>query len=86
MVEPSPQGIFEDDGFKIQVTVSDPVQKESTINKFVIYNVKGEDKDGAFDVFRRYSDFHSLQLNLHSRWPGVFVPPIPPKKATGNLE
>lgn len=39
-----------------------------------------------FEVFRRYSEFVSLRTSIQNRFPGVFVPAIPPKKATGNLE
>lgn len=39
-----------------------------------------------FEVFRRYSDFYCLRTSIQNRFPGVFVPAIPPKKVTGNLE
>ena len=35
---------------------------------------------------RRYSDFYSLYEKLIQRWPGIYVPRIPPKKITGNLD
>jgi sorting nexin-1/2 len=35
---------------------------------------------------RRYNEFHSLRSLLCSRWPGLFVPSIPPKKAVGNKD
>lgn len=55
-------------------------------SKYVLYTVKGEDKDGNFEVYRRFSDFLVLRDSLFKRWPGVFLPAIPPKKAVGNLE
>lgn len=50
----------------------------------VSYTVTGEDKDGPFEGPRRYKDFHSLRQALVTRWPGVFVPPVPPKQSVGN--
>jgi hypothetical protein len=35
---------------------------------------------------RRYNEFFALRQVLCSRWPGLFVPCIPPKKAVGNKD
>lgn len=48
--------------------------------------MKGEDKDGTFEVQRRYSDFDKLRSILVLRWPGCFISPLPPKQVMGNLE
>lgn len=65
------------------VTVSDPIKKEG-FSSYVVYTVKAKYlKD---PLFRRYNDFHSLRSKLTERWPGVYIPNIPPKKAVGNLE
>ena len=29
---------------------------------------------------KRYSDFYALRVKLIERWPGIFIPGIPPKK------
>ncbi len=63
-----------------------PVLKESGLSKYYLYSIVGEDEDGQFEVFRRYSDFYSLRQALFLRWPGVFIPAVPPKKTTGNME
>lgn len=47
----------------------------------MIYSIRGSDKDGAFFVTRRYSDFDKLRASLLQRWPGCYVPPLPPKQA-----
>jgi hypothetical protein len=60
-------------------SVSDPMK-----TGHVSYSVIGEDNDGAFNVTRRYTDFHKLRTALVARWPGVYVPPIPPKQSVGN--
>lgn len=46
----------------------------------------GRDDDGFFEGIRRYSDFFNVRNALIHRWPGVFIPAIPPKKAVGNKE
>ena len=38
------------------------------------------------DIIRRYSDFYLLREKIVHRWPCIFIPELPPKKATGNLE
>jgi len=62
-------------------TVGDPI-----IGSHVTYSVKGIDNDGAFEGLRRYNDFFNLWNSLLSWWPGIFIPPIPPKKKVGNKE
>lgn len=64
----------------------DPTWSVSNPQKMghITYTVSGEDKDGKFEGSRRYKDFHSLRQTLVNRWPGVYVPPIPPKQSVGN--
>ena len=52
----------------------------------ITYTVKGIDEEGEFMASRRYSDFYALREHLQKHWPGVFIPPIPPKKTTGNKD
>lgn len=52
----------------------------------VTYTVKGFDRKGEFESFRRYSEFHSLHQALCNRFPGLYIPGIPPKKAMGNTD
>lgn len=35
---------------------------------------------------RRYSDFFSLYEKLLQRWPGIYIPRLPPKKVIGNMD
>lgn len=56
------------------------------MQKYVVYAVRGIDKLGSFEVIRRYSDFTALRSVLLQRWPGCFVPPLPPKKVVGNMD
>mmetsp|Transcript_36915 Transcript_36915/g.56533 ORF Transcript_36915/g.56533 Transcript_36915/m.56533 type:complete len:168 (+) Transcript_36915:352-855(+) len=52
----------------------------------VQYRIKGSDSLGEIDVCRRYREFHQFRDLLFSRYPGLVIPAIPPKQATGNKE
>lgn len=67
-----------------QITVSDPIIKDSGFSKFTTYNIKGQDQAGAFDTYRRYSDFFELREALVRKWPGCYIPPIPEKQLAGG--
>jgi hypothetical protein len=54
------------------------------IKKFVTYQIGGSSMSS--EVTRRYSDFFALREKLLERWPGVYIPNIPPKKTVGNTE
>lgn len=69
----------------IIIEVCNPQIKEDTFNKYVVYHIKGKDDKGEFDVVRRYSDFDKIRNLLLSKWPGCYIPPLPPK-ALNSLE
>lgn len=48
--------------------------------KHTEYRIKGNDSLGTIDVLRRYSEFFIFHMQLSQRYPGLFIPPIPPKK------
>ena len=52
----------------------------------IVYQCKGVDNMGNWDGERRYSEFFKLHQVLSTRWPGVPIPTLPPKKAIGNKE
>eukprot|EP00824_Muranothrix_gubernata_P000723 TRINITY_DN1083_c0_g1_i1.p1 TRINITY_DN1083_c0_g1~~TRINITY_DN1083_c0_g1_i1.p1 ORF type:complete len:438 (-),score=49.59 TRINITY_DN1083_c0_g1_i1:25-1338(-) len=66
--------------FQIEVTVTNPIVNKSHHE----YLVKGRDDEGEFEVYRRYKEFISLRNALGGRWPGIYIPPVPPKKVFGN--
>ncbi|KAM3139233.1 hypothetical protein pb186bvf_008643 [Paramecium bursaria] len=76
---------MDQDDFQITVEVSDPKVKDG-MQKYTTYSVRGMDRSGQFDVPRRYNDFHLVRSVLISKWPGCYIPPLPPKKALGNLD
>ena len=44
----------------------------------------GSDNLGEFDLFRRYREFDLLYEALFKRYPGLYIPPLPPKQNTGH--
>ena len=62
-------------------SISEPIK-----GKHITYLVSGVDNEGPFEVSRRYSDFYQFHNTLLLRWPGIYIPPIPPKKAVGNKD
>jgi hypothetical protein len=68
------------------IDVTESKLQNDTIGKHHLYKVKGVDHQGDFEVFRRYKQFYLLRNVLHSRFLGLYVPPIPEKKAMGNTD
>lgn len=69
----------------IEIAVTDPMIKDAGLSKHTIYNVKGMDRIGQFDTYRRYNDFLALREYLLTKWPGCYIPPIPGKEfGSGN--
>ena len=54
------------------------------IKSYVQYRVTGELVKEP--IYRRFSDFYSLREKLVERWPGIYIPNLPPKVAVGNFE
>jgi sorting nexin-1/2 len=63
----------------VDITVSEPIHKKEGLTSFVTYTVKV--KNIADPLQRRFNDFYILRSKLVDRWPGVYIPNIPPKKA-----
>jgi len=53
---------------------------------YVVYTITGQDNEGTFEVFRRYKEFDIFRTVLITRFPGLYVPPIPPKKAMDKTD
>ena len=72
---------FEDD-LSMDFSVSNPDDK----NGHVEYTCKGKDRQGDWEGSRRYTHFFLLHEVLTQRWPGLYLPRLPPKKAIGRYE
>ena len=58
----------------------------SGTSKHTVYRIKGHDSLGDIDVTRRYREFDQFREVLYQRYPGIFIPPIPPKQSSGNTK
>lgn len=71
---------------EIEITMKfDIIMMKDGLSKHQIFNVKGEDKFGSFEMFRNYNDFLEIRKVLVQRWPGCYVPPLPKKKIVGDM-
>lgn len=52
----------------------------------ISYKVKGIDKQGEFEIVRRFREFYALRSALRKRWVGFYIPGIPEKKPIGNKD
>ena len=50
------------------------------------YRIKGKDNLGEIDVTRRYNQFNIFRETLFRRYPGLFIPPLPPKQFQQNKD
>jgi len=66
--------------------IADHYTKEEDFRKHTIYIIKGFENHGPIEVARRYRDFAMLREVLLIRWPGCYIPPLPPKNIFNKLE
>ena len=64
--------------------IDNPKKVDKTVGSYIAYTLDGTDL--TEQLVRRYSDFFSLYEKLLQRWPGIYIPRIPPKKITGNQD
>lgn len=63
--------------------IENPQKHEKKVGgNYISYTLTGTDI--TEQMSRRYSDFFALYEKLLQRWPGVYVPRIPPKQITKN--
>ena len=62
--------------------IENPQKIDKKMGAYISYTLNGTDI--TEQMSRRYSDFHALYEKLLSRWPGIYIPRIPPKKLTKN--
>ena len=64
--------------------IDSPKKCDKTVGTYISYTMDGTDITEKLS--RRYSDFFSLYEKLLQRWPGIYIPRVPPKKLTGNTD
>ena len=74
------------DGY-MELNVYEPVVvKEKLIGEYHAYPIKGRDSKGEIDCQRRFQIFFDFRHALCSRFPGLYIPPIPKKSVQGKKE
>jgi len=75
------------DGTPRVVSLASPEERKTRLKKWLVFPVSSEPSmPGVVSVSRRYSDFVWLRDCLCKQFPGMFIPPLPPKKLWGNFE
>ena len=75
----------QNDGY-MEVAVSDPILVKQQFKDFHAYPIVGRDSLGDFECQRRFNHFYEFRLALVLRYPGLYIPPLPPKKLSGKGE
>jgi len=69
-----------------KISVHEPeLRGTNRFNRYHAYKITAP-QSGIDHVFRRFKDFVWLQETLVKFFPGVFIPPLPPKKILGSLD
>ncbi len=68
------------------MAVHSPREVKSTLSSYIVYTVAYSDRTGPAEVVKRYSDFDAARNAMAARWPGIYVPALPPKKVLGMSE
>jgi hypothetical protein len=71
---------------QISITVCGHLQKGSGLTKYTVYLIKGEDRNGIIEVYRRFNEFYELREAMKQRWPGCYIPAVPDKNVNKNDE
>lgn len=71
---------------EIELHVGEPILQKSTMTEFHLYPVMGRDSHGDIECQRRFSHFYDFRIMLLNRFPGLYVPPVPKKTATGKKD
>ena len=64
--------------------IDNPQKQKGTFTPYIEYTMDGTDI--TEQLKRRFSDFYNLYEKLLQRWPGVYIPRIPPKKIGNSTD
>jgi sorting nexin-1/2 len=60
--------------------------KKQALGDYHEYPITGCDSNGDILVLRRFNHFFEFRQALVMKYPGLYIPPLPPKKVTGKSE
>ena len=69
-----------------KVKIINTITTQQGGSKHTDYKIMGKWRDEQFIIMRRYKEFYLLHKRLEERWPGFYIPPIPPKKTLGKMD
>lgn len=61
----------------IQIEINNFTEKGKGMSSYISYLIIGNDAKGEFNVERRFKEFKAIRDALRTRWPGVYIPPLP---------
>ena len=64
----------------IDVLIAEDKLKTSVTYKIRVKARQSSDACGTFEVLRQYHEFAAARKAMAALWPGLFIPPVPPKK------
>lgn len=74
----------------MELNIGQPQLVKQNLGDYHEYPVTGRDSLGAIECMRRFSHFIDFHRALSERFPGLYIPPIPPKaqdkKGSATLE
>ena len=59
--------------------VETETHKEGLAGTYTLYLIRGRDSLGPIEIGRRFKEFLYLREMMLTRYPGLVIPPIPPK-------
>lgn len=65
----------------IQITEYEITQKQ-----YVLYTIQCHDKNGKYEIKRRYNEFFEFRQAIAKNWPCICIPSLPDKLAFGNKD
>jgi hypothetical protein len=63
----------------IRIGIHGVETRKSGLTKHSVYLIKGEDREGSIETFRRFNEFFKLRRILQGAWPGCYIPALPDK-------
>eukprot|EP00904_Undaria_pinnatifida_P001523 jgi/Undpi1/11371/HiC_scaffold_30.g13668.m1 len=78
-------------GYRLGITVCDPVKQDQGMNAYITYKVHTSTDRQDFDygqlvVIRRFKDFVWLSHRLEEEFPGIVMPALPVKIVVGKFD
>lgn len=68
---------------KSEFYVTSPKLQKDKLTQYTVYSIITKKSS---PILRRYSEFNALRQKMQERWPGVYIPSIPPKTWIGKFE